>query len=100
MSGNRRSFNREFKIQACKLVLEDGLNAMRVAEKMGISFQVLYRWLDDYKTYGEQAFVGSGHLHPKDAELKKALRKIQQLEVENEILKKAAAYFAKHPELE
>ena len=100
MTGKRRSFNKEFKIQACKLVLDDGLNAMRVAEKIGIGFQVLYRWIDDYKTFGEQAFVGSGHLRPKDAELKKALKKIEQLEVENEILKKAAAYFAKHPELE
>ena len=88
---------KEFKKEACELVLKDGLPVKGVAEKLGIKFQVLYRWLDEYKTYGEEAFVGSGHLRSQDAELKKLQKELKELRIENEILKKAAAYFAKHP---
>ena len=48
-------------------------------------------------TYGDDAFVGKGHQHKEDAELKKLLKENERLKMENEILKKAAAYFAKHP---
>ena len=86
----KRTFSKEFKTKACELVLKDGIKHAVVAEKMGINKIMLYRWIDEYETYGEEAFVGKGYQRSENAELKK-LRK------ENEILKKAAAYFAKHP---
>ena len=68
-----------------------------MAEKMGIRKTILYRWIDEYETYGEEAFLGSGNLRSEDAELKKLRKENERLKMENEILKKAAAYFAKHP---
>ena len=68
-----------------------------VAEKLGIHRVMLYRWIDEYQTYGDEAFVGIGHLKPADAELRKLRKENERLRMENEILKKAAAYFAKHP---
>ena len=93
----KRTYSKEFKEKACELVIKDGIKHAVVAEKMGISHIMLYRWIDEYQTYGEEAFVGKGKLRSEDAELKKLRKENERLKMENEILKKAAAYFAKHP---
>ena len=93
----KRTFSKEFKIKACELVTKDGIKHSVVAEKMGIHHVMLYRWIEEYETHGEEAFVGKGHQRPADAELRKLRKENERLRMENEILKKAAAYFAKHP---
>lgn len=93
----RRTFSKEFKRKACELVVKDGIKPKVVAEKMGINHIMLYRWVDEYETHGEEAFVGSGNQRSEDAELRKLRKENERLKMENEILKKAAAYFAKHP---
>jgi len=93
----KRTFSKDFKIKACELVIKDGIKHAVVAEKMGINKIMLYRWIDEYETYGTEAFVGKGKLRAEDAELKKLRKENERLKMENEILKKAAAYFAKHP---
>ena len=90
-----KNYTREFKIQICKLVIEDNLKPKVVAEQFGLSYVMVYRWVNEYKTYGDQAFVGKGHLKTEDAKVKELERKLELLQQENEILKKAAAYFAK-----
>lgn len=92
-----RRYNKEFKVKACELVLKDGISKKEVADKFGINLVMLYRWIDEYETYGNDAFVGKGHLHKENAELRKLRKENEQLKMENDILKKAAAYFAKHP---
>lgn len=99
MMKQRRQYSRDFKVKACKLVIDDGLKPTIVAEKFGIHPVMLYRWVQEYQTYGDDAFIGTGHLRSKDAELKKLEKEVERLRTENEILKKAAAYFAQHPEL-
>ena len=93
----KRTFSKEFKVKACELVIKDGIKHAVVAEKMGINKIMLYRWISEYETYGEEAFVGAGHQRSEDAELRKLRKKNERLTMENEILKKAAAYFTKHP---
>ena len=93
----KRTFSKEFKVKACELVIKDGIKHAVVAEKMGINTIMLYRWISEYETYGEEAFVGAGHQRSEDAELRKLRKENERLTMENEILKKAAAYFAKHP---
>jgi transposase-like protein len=93
----KRTFSKEFKIKACELVLKDEIKHAVVAEKMGINKIMLYRWIDEYETYGEEAFVGKGRQRSSDAELRKLRKENERLKMEMEILKKAAAYFAKHP---
>ena len=92
-----RSYSKEFKVNACELVKKEGIKPAVVAEKLGINKVMLYRWIDEYETYGKEAFVGKGHLRGEDAELRKLRKENERLKLENEILKKAAAYFAKHP---
>ena len=93
----KRSYTKEFKIKACELVMTDGIKASVVAEKLGINVVMLYRWMDEYRTDGAEAFVGKGYQKPADAELRRLRKENERLKMENEILKKAAAYFAKHP---
>ena len=89
------NYTKEFKVQACELVLKDGVKVKTVADKMCISNIMLYRWIDEYRTYGDAAFVGKGHLKPEEAKLKKLQKENEELRQQVEILKKAAAYFAK-----
>ena len=93
----KRTYSKEFKVKVCELVIKDGIKHAVVAEKMGINKIMLYRWISEYETYGEEAFVGAGHQCSEDAELRKLRKENERLKMENEILKKAAAYFAKHP---
>ncbi len=93
----KRTYSKEFKIKACELVIKDGIKHAIVAEKIGINKVMLYRWIDEYEAFGEEAFVGKGHQRSNDAEIKKLIKENERLKMENEILKKAAAYFAKHP---
>lgn len=90
-----RKYTREFKNEVCKLIVEDNIKLQIVAEKFSLNQVMLYRWVDEYKTFGSDAFVGKGKLRPEDAKLKQMERELELLRQENEILKKAAAYFAK-----
>ena len=92
------TYTKEFKIQACRLVTEGGLKYASVAEQMGINPRMLYRWVDEYRAQGEEAFVGKGNPKPADAELRRLRRENERLRQENEILKKARAYFAERRE--
>lgn len=90
-----RNYTREFKVQACELVLQENVKVKIVAERMGINPIMLYKWIDDYKTYGDAAFVGKGNLRPEETKIKKLQKENEELRQQIEILKKAAAYFAK-----
>ncbi len=92
----KRTYSRDFKIQACELVITDGLKVSVVAEKLGIHHVMLHRWVSEYQEDREEAFVGKGKQKKSDAELRKLRRENERLKIENEILKKAAAYFAKN----
>jgi transposase len=90
----RRSFSREFKIEAVRLVKERGLT--RAAESLGVGANLLCRWRQQLKSEGAEAFrdvAASGSL---EEELRDLRRENAELREEREILKKAAAYFAKH----
>ena len=62
----------------------------------GISENTLYIWLKRYRENRGKPFVGSGHILPEKEELVRLRRACKDLREENEILKKAAAYFAKN----
>jgi transposase len=92
-NARQKRYNEEFKLQAAKLIVEGGYTYTKASHQLGVSNWALRCWVN--------AFRASGQLPPKGqtvpmAEELKALRKqVAQLRLENEILKKAAAYFAK-----
>jgi transposase len=90
----RRSFTKEFKADAIKLVREGGRSIPQVARDLDLTETSLREWV-------RQAEVDAGKGPPgaltteERAELVAGRREIKRLRMEREILKKAAAFFAK-----
>ncbi|WP_368294176.1 transposase [Dehalobacter sp. TBBPA1] len=93
---SKKNFDSEFKREIAQVYLEGRRTATSLAEELGLHVNTIYKWAEQFKTDPENSFPGSGNLKPEDAELKKAQRRIKELEEEVEILKKATAYFAKN----
>ena len=84
-------FSREFKIEAVKLVTEQGYGVGQAAESLGISTNSLRKWREKFEDQGQEAFPGKGKLTPKDEELRKLREECRRLRMERDILKKATA---------
>lgn len=92
----KKSYDVAFKREAIRMVEEQGEKTAAVARKLNVTYKTLYRWISEYRQDGDEAFPGKGRLKPEDAELRRLKRENEELREENEILKKAAAIFAKH----
>ena len=90
----RRRYPREFKLDAIRLVNEQGLSFAEAARDLDIHPSVLRRWVKDYQGDPAHAFPGHGQQKPEQAEIAALKREIKKLKAERDILKKAAAYFA------
>ena len=91
----RRTFSREFKLEAIKLVRERGVSVAQAARDLDVHENVLRKWVRDYEADPQQAFPGQGKMKPEQLELERLRREVRRLKAERDILKKAAAYFAK-----
>ena len=91
----RRTFTREFKLEAVKLVRERGVTVAQAARDLGVHGTVLRRWVQEVAADAPQAFPGQGQMKPEQGELARLRREVIKLKAERDILKKAAAYFAK-----
>ncbi len=91
----RRKFTREFKLEAVKLVKERGVAMAQASHDLGIHVNVLRKWVRDFAGDPVQAFPGHGQMKPEAAEIARLKREVTKLKAERDILKKAAAYFAK-----
>ena len=91
----RRKFTREFKLEAVKLIRERGVAVTQASRDLGVHQTVLRSWLRAYGDDPVQAFPGHGQQKPEAAEITRQKREVTRLKAERDILKKAAAYFAK-----
>jgi transposase len=90
-----KRYGPEFKIETIKLVTELGHDVRSVAKDIGVHENTIYKWIQKYQEDQNEPFVGSGHQRTEDAEMRKANKKIADLEQEVAILKKAIAIFSK-----
>ena len=56
----RRNYDKQFKMAAVKLVLEDDMTVAEVSKELSIHYNTLYRRISEYEEYGESAFPGLG----------------------------------------
>ena len=98
MPQKRKQFSKQFKIDAVKLVSEQGYNVSEAARNLGIHHSSLRRWKKQFETNGNQAFPGKGHMSPEKEEIDRLRKEVKKLRMEREILKKAAAFFANESE--
>ena len=91
----RRQFSREFKREAVHLVAVRGVSVAQAARDLDVHVTVLRRWVKQYGADPAGAFPGNGQMTPADDEVRRLRREVATLKAERDILKKAAAYFAK-----
>jgi len=88
-------FTAEYKKEIVRLVTELGRKPAEVAQDIGVTATTVRRWVKQLKENGKNAFPGKGNLTPEDEERRKMLKRVQDLEEENAILKKAMAIFSR-----
>ncbi|KAB2848207.1 MAG: transposase [Ignavibacterium sp.] len=98
MGEKRRSYDKEFKLSAVKLILEEGKSVAGVARDLGVNENSLHNWKRAYLEDQQNSFPGKGKMKPEDEELRKLRKELRDMTLERDILKKAIAYFTKHGE--
>src|SRR3954453_7066882 len=93
--GQRRKFTREFKLEAVKLISERGVTVAQASRELEVHENMLRKWAKDVATDPGQAFPGQGQMKPEQLEMTRLRREVAKLKAERDILKKAAAYFAR-----
>ncbi len=86
-------YTKAFKLEAIRLVEESDKPVAQIARELGIRQNQIYKWKKQLETHQEKAFPGKGQ--PMDEENARLRKELAAAKEEIDILKKAAAYFAK-----
>jgi transposase len=90
----RRNYTKKFKADAVSLVVEQGYSSAEVGRRLGVSENNVNRWVRQYRDKNESASADGLTREQLETELKRLRKENKRLEMEREILKKAAAFFA------
>jgi transposase len=93
----RKTYTREFKLQAVRMTTVEGLSLAEAARRLGVGENCLRVWRDAARQQGEGAFPGPGNLPAEQEEIRRLRAEVTRLRAERDLLKKAAAYFASPP---
>jgi len=91
-----KKYDPAYKLEVCKSIDSGHATVTEMSRETGISENTLYIWMKRYRENRDKPFVGSGRVLPENEEMVRLRRENKNLREENEILKKAAAYFAKN----
>jgi len=86
-----KHFSAEFKLEAAKLVVDQRYTLAQAAQAMGVSVSAITRWVNKLRLERQGKTPAGLPLTPEQLELREMKKKIQRLEMENDILKKATA---------
>ena len=86
-------YTQEFKEEAIKQIKERGYKVSEVSKRLGVSAHSLYKWLKQAR--GNNGRHGKDHAEALQKENLRLKNELKRVEEERDILKKAAAYFAK-----
>ena len=91
-----KQYDSEFKMKAIRRLERTGESVAKVASDLGVNKNTMHGWVKRYREKSANLFPGIGKLSDEDEKIRKLKRENRDLREENEILKKAAAYFAKN----
>lgn len=89
----RRRFSDEFKADAVSLVIDQGYSVSEAARRLGVERSVLDRWCRQHRQQTSDS--PARQEDDRDVEIRKLREEVRKLQIEKDILKKAAAFFAK-----
>ena len=92
---DRKTYTKSFKADAVNLILEQGYSCAEVARRLGVNPSNVNRWLRQYRDNKEKGPGGASCQRDREAEIRQLRKENKRLQMEREILKKAAAFFAK-----
>ncbi len=98
MRKKRNQYTKEYKIEAVRLIVEEGRRISELSRELGVGENLLSRWKKKYEEGKIDPFPGKGRLSPEDEELRRLRRENKRLRMEHEILKKAVAIFSEEPQ--
>ena len=96
MTHKRKTYSREFKLEAVRLSRTSGRRIRELERELGIGSGCLSRWRQEFANEGEDAFPGRGKLSSDKERMRELEREVEILRQERDILKKAVAIFT-HP---
>jgi len=89
----RKRYDKQFKIAAAKVILSGEMSVKQLSEELEIKDTTLRRWANELEQLGESAFPGNGSpAQNKDYEILKLRKQIEELEMENKLLKNFRAF--------
>ncbi len=95
MGQHKRTYSKEFKLEAIRLYESSGKSMREIEEELGISGGLLNKWRARQRENGQEAFVGKGHQTGLEEELRRLKRENEILRQERDVLKKALVVFSK-----
>jgi len=91
-----KTYTREFKLEALRLMEQSDRPTSEIAMQLGIRRNQLYKWKEQMKKTGEVPAAKKGRLRKEEqSEITQLRQELKRVKEENEILKKAAVFFAK-----
>ena len=93
--GKRPNYTNEFKQDAVKLAVEQRYSCPEVGRRLGVAASNVSRWVRQYRQDQEDLSEGGIPRKELETEIRRLKKENKRLEMEREILKKAAAIFAK-----
>lgn len=93
----KKHHSKQFKEEAVAYIQQHSKPLTEIAEELNVSVRTLRGWINKYKKYPEEPFVGSGSLRSHDQIVKDLEKRNKDLEEELAILKKALHIFSKDP---
>jgi transposase len=95
MAKKRRTYTREFKLDAIQLAETSDKSIAEIERDLGLSVGQIHHWRRQLADEGKDAFPGKGHLRPEDELIRQLRRENEILRQERDILKKAISVFAR-----
>lgn len=93
-TAKRQNYSKEFKVQAVRMVIQEGRRASEVARELNLPPNMLYLWKRQYLEDHQESFPGNGKLKNSNEYIRQLEREVKRLKDERDILKKAAIFFA------
>jgi len=88
----KQYYEKEFKVQVCKKILNEESTVGETAKEYSISRPIVSRWVAEYRRYKNKAFSGKGNRLPEKAKIYALEKQVEQLKMENEVLKEFEAF--------